>query len=58
MSVVALVIAPSIGMNNNSVTSYVNSKAKINNCKVVINSNQVVEKSLYFDEFSKKRKKK
>ena len=58
MSVVALVIAPSIGMNNNSVNSYVNSKAKINNYKIVIKNNQAIEESLYFDEFSKKRKKK
>ena len=58
MSVVALVIAPSIGMNNNSVNSYVNSKAKINNYKIVIKNNQAIEESLYFDEFSKKRNKK
>ena len=58
MSVVALVIAPSIGMNNNSVNSYVNSKAKINNYKIVIKNNQAIEESLYFNEFSKKRKKK
>ena len=55
MSVVALVIAPSISMNNNSVTSYVNSKAKINNNMSVIKNNQVIEESLYYDEFSKKR---
>ena len=57
MSVVALVIAPSIAMNNDSVITHVNSKANINNYKVVINSNQAKEELTYFNEFSKKKEK-
>ena len=58
MSVVALVIAPSIAMKNDSVTTYVNSNQNINNYEIVINTNQAIEETLYFDEFSKKKEKK
>ena len=52
MSVVALVIAPSIAMNNNSVYNYINSKTKINNNEVVINNNQTTKEQLYSNEVS------
>ncbi len=58
MSVVALVIAPSIAMKNDSVTTYVNSNQNINNYEIVINTNQAIEETFYFDEFSKKKEKK
>ena len=53
MSVVALVIAPSIAMNNNSVYNYLNSKTNINNNEVVINNNnQTIKEQLYSNEGS------
>ena len=58
MSVVALVIAPSIAIKNDSVTTYVNSNQNINNFEIVINTNQAKDETLHFNEFSKKKEKK
>ena len=58
MSVVALVIAPSIAMNSKSVTSYVNSKNDITYYQDVVNKDQATEESHYFDKISKKKEEK
>ncbi|MFL2604618.1 MAG: sodium-translocating pyrophosphatase [Flavobacteriaceae bacterium] len=57
MSVVALVIAPSIAMNSKSVTSYVNSKNDITYYQDVVNKDQAIKESHYLDEISKKKEK-
>lgn len=58
MSVVALVIAPSIAMNSKSVTSYVNSKTDITYYQDVVNKDKSIKESHYLDEISKKKVKK
>ena len=58
MSVVALVIAPSIAMNNKSVTSYVNSKTDIIYYEDLVSEDQVIKESHYLDEISKNKEKK
>ena len=57
MSVVALVIAPSIAMNNKSVTSYVNSKTDIIYYQDLVSEDQAIKESHYLDEISKKKEK-
>ena len=58
MSVVALVIAPSIAMNNKSVTSYVNSKTDIIYYQDLVSEDQAIKESHYLDEISKNKEKK
>ena len=58
MSVVALVIAPSIAMNSKSVTSDVNSKTDIIYYQDLVSKDQATEESHYLDEISKKKVKK
>ena len=58
MSVVALVIAPSIAMNNKSVTSYVNSKTDIIYYQDLVSEDQAIKESQYLDEISKNKEKK
>ena len=58
MSVVALVIAPSIAMNSKSVTSYVNSKADIIYYQDLISKDKAIKEPHYLDEISKKKEKK
>ena len=48
MSVVALVIAPSIAMNNKSVTSYVNSKTDIIYYQDLVSKDQAIKESHIF----------
>ena len=58
MSVVALVIAPSIAMNSKSVTSYVNSKTDIIYYQDLVSKDKAIKESQYLDEISKKKEKK
>ena len=58
MSVVALVIAPSIAMNNKSVTSYVNSKTDIIYYQDLVSKDKAIKELHYLDEISKKKEKK
>ena len=58
MSVVALVIAPSIAMNSKSVTSYVNSKTDIIYYQDLVSKDKVIKEPHYLDEISKKKEKK
>ena len=58
MSVVALVIAPSIAMNSKSVTSYVNSKTDIIYYQDLVSKDQAIKESHYLDEISKNKEKK
>ena len=58
MSVVALVIAPSIAMNSKSVTSYVNSKTDIIYYQDLISKDKAIKEPHYLDEISKKKEKK
>ena len=58
MSVVALVIAPSIAMNNKSVTSYVNSKTDIIYYQDLVSEDQAIKESQYLDEISMNKEKK
>ena len=58
MSVVALVIAPSIAMNSKSVTSYVNSKTDIIYYQDLISKDKAIKELHYLDEISKKKEKK
>ena len=58
MSVVALVIAPSIAMNSKSVTSYVNSKTDIIYYQDLVSKDKAIKESHYLDEISKKKEKK
>ena len=58
MSVVALVIAPSIAMNSKSVTSYVNSKTDIIYYQDLVSEDQAIKESHYLDEISKNKEKK
>ena len=58
MSVVALVIAPSIAMNNKSVTSYVNSKTDIIYYQDLDSKDKAIKEPHYLDEISKKKEKK
>ena len=58
MSVVALVIAPSIAMNSKSVTSYVNSKTDIIYYQDLVSKDKVIKEPHYWDEISKKKEKK
>ena len=55
MSVVALVIAPSIAMNSKSVTSYVNSKTDIIYYQDLISKDKAIKEPHYLDEISKKK---
>ncbi len=57
MSVVALVIAPSIAMNNKSVTSYVNSKTDIIYYQDLVSEDQAIKESQYLDEISMNKEK-
>ena len=57
MSVVALVIAPSIAMNSKSVTSYVNSKTDIIYYQDLVSKDKVIKEPHYLDEISKKKRK-
>ena len=58
MSVVALVIAPSIAMNSKSVTSYVNSKTDIIYYQYLDSKDKAIKEPHYLDEISKKKEKK
>ena len=58
MSVVALVIAPSIAMNSKSVTSYVNSKTDIIYYQDPVSKDKAIKELHYLDEISKKKEKK
>ena len=58
MSVVALVIAPSIAMNSKSVTSYVNSKTDIIYYQDLVSKDKAIKEPHYLDEISKKKEKK
>ena len=58
MSVVALVIAPSIAMNSKSVTSYVNSKTDIIYYQDLVSEDHAINESHYLDEISKNNEKK
>ena len=58
MSVVALVIAPSIAMNSKSVTSYVNSKTDIIYYQDLVSEDQAIKESQYLDEISMNKEKK
>ena len=58
MSVVALVIAPSIAMNSKSVTSYVNSKNDIIYYQYLDSKDKAIKEPHYLDEISKKKEKK
>ena len=58
MSVVALVIAPSIAMNSKSVTSYVNSKTDIINYQNLVSKDKAIKEPHYLDEISKEKEKK
>ena len=58
MSVVALVIAPSIAMNSKSVTSYVNSKTDIIYYQDLDSKDKAIKEPHYLDEISKKKEKK
>ena len=58
MSVVALVIAPSIAMNSKSVTSYVNSKTDIIYYQDLGSKDKAIKEPHYLDEISKKKEKK
>ena len=58
MSVVALVIAPSIAMNSKSVTSYVNSKTDIIYYQDLISKDKAIKEPHYLDEISEKKEKK
>ena len=57
MSVVALVIAPSIAMNSKSITSYVNSKTDIIYYQHDVNKDQAIKDYNYLDKISKKKDK-
>ena len=57
MSVVALVIAPSIAMNSKSITSYVNSKTDIIYYQNGVNQDQAIKDYNYLDKISKKKDK-
>ena len=57
MSVVALVIAPSIAMNSKSVTSYVNSKTDIIYYQDLVSKDKAIKEPHYLDEISKKKRK-
>ena len=58
MSVVALVIAPSIAMNSKSVTSYVNSKTDFIYYQDLVSKDKAIKEPHYLDEISKKKEKK